>query len=125
MSVLHSFVTPGSPNLDAIAAGYELGVGRAVPTAAAVLGFVAVVAGGVARSRRTGQAWLVLALTLGPASVAVGVLHGANAAGGPGTGNGVVGAVFAVVLGAVGTVLAASALVRFRRTARSGERSTS
>jgi hypothetical protein len=72
------------------AAGYVIGVGRTVPTAAALLALVGVVVGG---------------------------LHGANAAGGLGTGNGLAGAVIAVVLGLIGVVLGWLALAAARRTA--------
>jgi hypothetical protein len=50
--------------------------------------------------------------------VVVGGVHGANAADGLGTGNGLAGAVVAVVLGLVGTGLGALALRRSRRVAR-------
>jgi hypothetical protein len=48
--------------------------------------------------------------------VVVGGLHAVNAAGGLGTGNGLAGAVVAVVLGLAGTVLGGWALVRSRRS---------
>ncbi|MEU5844323.1 DUF6223 family protein [Rhodococcus sp. NPDC047139] len=119
-----AFTVPGPA--DTTAAAYELGVGRAVPTTAAVLGFVAVVAGGLAltRSRRGARSWVGIALTLGQVSVIVGALHGANSAGGPGTGNGMVGAVLAVALGVAGTALAVSAVVRSHRAVRFGDRPT-
>ncbi|WP_280268989.1 DUF6223 family protein [Nocardia wallacei] len=117
---MSALTVSAAPLLSAVAAGYELGVGRTVPTFAALLGLIGVIAGAiaVARSRRpgAGRAWLVTALVLGPVGVLVGGLHGANAAGGPGTGNGVVGALFAVVLGSIATVLGALALARSRRT---------
>ncbi|WP_227997290.1 DUF6223 family protein [Nocardia australiensis] len=120
MSVLDLFATPATTDVSVVAAGYELGVGRAVPTSAAMLGLISVIVGGLAlaRSRRTGtgRARIIVALVLGPISVIVGGIHGANAAGGPGTGNGVLGAVFAVVLGLVGTALGGLALARSRRT---------
>ena len=99
-----------------LAAGYELGVGRTVPTAAALLGLISVVIGALALSRRTWRAGIIVALVLGPISVLVGGIHGANAAGGFGTGNGLAGAIFAVVLGLAGTVLGGLALARSRRT---------
>lgn len=107
-----------------IAAGYELGVGRTVPTTAALLALVGVVAGAVAlrRSRRSGPppglSWIVVALATGAIGMLVGGMHGANAAGGPNTGNGAVGAVFAVVLGVVAVVLGGLTLARYRRTER-------
>ncbi|WP_369253188.1 DUF6223 family protein [Geodermatophilus amargosae] len=112
MSVLHLLTTPSS-----VAAGYELGTGRSVPTAAAVVGLVSVVVGGLALARSARTAALV-ALVAGPAGAVVGGLHAVNAAGGLGTGNGLAGAVVAVALGLAGTVLGASALVRSRRSGR-------
>lgn len=124
MPVLHLLAAPAANHVSVVAAGYELGVGRTVPTTAAVLGLVSAVVGGLAlvRSRRTGagRARTTVALVLGPVSVLVGGVHGANSAGGLGTGNGLAGAVFAVVLGLVGTVLGALALARTRRADRSG-----
>ncbi len=113
-----------APATTLVAAGYELGVGRTVPTTAAVLALAGVVAGTVAlrRSRRSGPRpgfpWIVVSLVTGAIGVIVGGMHGANAAGGPNTGNGVVGALFAVVLGAVAVVLGGLSLVRYRRTDR-------
>ncbi|GAA5136756.1 DUF6223 family protein [Pseudonocardia adelaidensis] len=100
-------------------AAYELGVGRTVPTAAAVAGLISVVLAGVAlrRGHRTGA---VVATALGLVGVVVGGLHGANAAGGLGTGNGLAGAVAAVALGLIGTLLGGLAVVRSRRPHRAG-----
>jgi hypothetical protein len=56
-----------------------------------------------------------LALALGLVGVVAGGLHGANAAGGLGTGNGLAGAVIAVALGLVGAALGGLALARYRR----------
>lgn len=114
MSVLHLLTAPSS-----LAAGYELGNGRAVPSAAAVVGLVAVVAGGLALAR-AGRTAALLAVVAGPAAALVGGVHALNAAGGLGTGNGLAGAVVAVVLGLAGTVLGATALARSRRSAGVG-----
>ena len=59
-----------------------------------------------------------MALVLGLISVVVGGLHGANAAGGLGTGNGLAGAVAAVGLGLIGMVIGGLALARSRRHAQ-------
>ncbi|MFD3811068.1 DUF6223 family protein [Rhodococcus sp. NPDC058639] len=124
MSVFEVSVAPLPDPTSIVAAGYELGVGRAVPTTAAVLALVGVVAGAVAlrRSRRSGTppslSWIVVALATGAIGVIVGGMHGANAAGGPDTGNGVVGALFAVVLGVVAVVLGGLSLARYRRAER-------
>lgn len=112
MSTLYLLAAP-------MAAGYELGVGRAVPTTAAVVGLATVVLAGVALRRRNGRLAGV-SLVLGLVGVVVGGLHGANAAGGLGTGNGLAGAVAAVALGLVGTLLGALALARSRRSLHAG-----
>jgi Family of unknown function (DUF6223) len=118
MSVHFLLAAPASAHV--WAAGYELGVGRTVPTTAAVLGLISVVVGGLAlsRSRRTGtwRAGIIVGLVLGSISVLVGGVHGANSAGGLGTGNGLAGAIFAVVLGLIGMILSGLALARSRRT---------
>jgi uncharacterized protein DUF6223 len=103
--------------------GYVLGTGRTVPSTAAVLGLIGVVAGGLAlaRSVRRGgdhRAGGVAALVLGLVGLVVGAVHAANAAGGPGTGNGLVGAVAAVALGLVAAVLGGLVLARSRRGER-------
>lgn len=119
MSVLQVLAESATTHISTAAAGYELGVGRTVPTTAAVLGLISVVVGGLAlaRARRTGngRAPTIVALVLGPISVIIGGIHGANSAGGLGTGNGLAGAVFAVVLGLIGMVLGGLALARSRR----------
>lgn len=96
------------------AAGYELGVGRTVPTAAAVVALAAVIVGGLALARPAARARPVAALVLGLIAAVVGGLHATNAAGGLGTGNGLAGAVVAVVVGLVGVVLGGLALTRSR-----------
>lgn len=103
--------------LAAIAAEYEVGTGRTVPTVAAALGLAGAILGGLALSRpsrRTGRS--LAALAVGTVALVVGGVHAANAAGGLGTGNGLAGAVVAVVLGALAVVLGGLALVRSRRT---------
>ena len=103
------------------AGGYVLGVGRTVPTSAAVLALAGVVVGGWALARPgVRRAVPVTALVLGLIGAVVGGVHGANAAGGLGTGNGLAGAVIAVALGLVGVVLAGLALARSRRIHRRG-----
>lgn len=108
MDVLHLF-----------AAGYQVGSGRLVPSAAALVGLTSVAIGWLAaRSDRPGSGRAaLLALVAGLISVVVGGLHAANAAGGLGTGNGLAGAVLAVGLGLIGMVIGGIALARFRRRA--------
>jgi hypothetical protein len=126
MSVYLFSAAPAAARIFAAGAGYELGVGRTVPTVAAVLGLISVIAGGLAmaRSRRssTGRAGIIVATALGLISVIVGGVHGANSAGGLGTGNGLAGAIFAVALGLIGMGLGALALARSRRAGSAGER---
>ena len=94
--------------------------GRVGPTAVAVLALVGVVLGALALRRRAGRPAAITALVLGLLGVALGTVFAVTADGGPGTGNGVVGAVVAVVLGALALVLGGLALTRSRRTASPG-----
>ncbi|MEV0132092.1 DUF6223 family protein [Dactylosporangium sp. NPDC050688] len=115
MSVLHLLAAR-----DVLAAGYEIGTGRLVPTSAAAVGLAGVVLGvlAVTRAARPSAARrAVVALAAGLVSATVGGVHWANVAGGLGTGNGLAGAVMAVALGAVAVVAAGLALVRTRRAA--------
>ena len=102
-----------------------IGAGRLVPTAAAAVGLMSVIVGGLtlARSaRRNGsrprRIGAVVALVTGVISVMIGGLHAANSAGGFGTGNGLAGAIVALVLGLIGMSLGAPAVAR-PRAARS------
>ena len=104
--------------LNIVAAGLTLGTGRTIPTVAAIIGLVGVVFGGLALFR---SSWFRLG---GPASIGIGLisaivggLHTAYAAGGVGTGNGLAGAVVAVVLGLISVGLGALSYSRARRTA--------
>ena len=112
MSVLHSLA----------AGGYELGAGRLVPTVAAVVGLASLVIGALTLRRpgRTARTRAVVAQAAGVVSVVVGGLHAANAKGGFGTGNGLAGALVALVLGLAGMVLSGLALARTRRVNRPG-----
>ncbi|GAA4798704.1 hypothetical protein GCM10023200_39230 [Actinomycetospora chlora] len=96
---------------------YELGVGRTVPSVAAVLGLLGVVVGALALARRVARAGSIVALGLGVLAAVVGGLHAANAEGGLGTGNGLAGAVVAVALGLVAAALGVLALARTRTSA--------
>ena len=125
MSVHLLLAAPGVGQLSTTA-GYLVGTGRTVPTAAAVVGLVSAVLGGLAlvRSARrpdAGRVGPAVGLLLGLISVVVGGVHGWNAAGGLGTGNGLAGAVVAVVLGAAGMLLGGLGLARARRSARPDE----
>lgn len=120
MPALDVFAALSTTRLSVVAAGYEVGVGRTVPTIAAVLGLISVIAGGSAVSARghrvgTRRSRAVTALALGAVAAVVGAIHGADAAGGFGTGNGLAGAIAAVVLGLGGVVLGSLSLLRARR----------
>jgi hypothetical protein len=120
MSVLHLLAAPAAAHVSVAAGGYELGVGRTVPTVAALVGLISVIVGWLA-ARSAGRngnkrARAIVASVAGLISVVVGGLHGANAAGGLGTGNGVAGAIIAVALGLAGMVLGGLALARSRST---------
>ncbi|MEV4512342.1 DUF6223 family protein [Dactylosporangium sp. NPDC049525] len=118
MSVLHLLAAPSTSAT--LAAGYELGHGRFVPSAAAVIGLAGVVIGAMALARPghgATRARAIAALVAGLLSVAVGGVHGANAAGGLGTGNGLAGAIMAVALGLISMTVAGLALARSRRHA--------
>lgn len=58
------------------------------------------------------------AVGAGLAAIVLAVLHLATSDGGPGTGNGLVGAIVAVPLGLLALVLGRRALTRSRTTAR-------
>jgi len=105
----------------ASSAAGNIGSGRLLPSVAAVVGLAGVLIGrrALARSRHTEnskvKSWAVLALVLGLISLAIGILHAVNSAGGFGTGNGLAGAIVAMVLGLTGAVLGGLAMARFRR----------
>jgi hypothetical protein len=110
-NVITSLRALGSP---IAAVGDELGVGRTVPTAAAVVGLAAIIVGGLALARPVARSRPVAALVLGLAAALVGGLHAGSTASGLGTGNGLAGALVAVVLGLIGVVLGGLALTRSR-----------
>ena len=101
---------------------YGLTSGRLVATSAALLGLFGSVVGGVAlsRSRRGGtgtwRRWSVVAVAAGVIATAVGVPALAVADGGPGTGNGVVGAWAAIVLGPIAAAIGGVIMARARLT---------
>lgn len=104
--MLHDTLT-ASPNMAAITI---MGSGRLGPTVAALLGLAAAVisARALVRARRPVDRLSSdvhehrpTALLLGIATVLLGALFLAAADGGPGTGNGVVASIAAIVLGSV------------------------
>ena len=99
----------------AASGGYVLGAGRTVPSIVALLALAGVVVGVLARSGRGAERRRTLAGTsvvLSAIGLVVGGLHLAYSGGGPGTGNGWVGAFAAVVLGIIGLVLGGLAWAR-------------
>lgn len=101
---------------------YTLTTARFWATAAALLGLVGAVIGGLARARSVrplgngGKKRAIVALVAGLTALVGGALNLAVADGGPGTGNGVVGGALALLLGLTATVLGGLALSRSRRT---------
>ncbi|GHO99670.1 hypothetical protein KSF_097180 [Reticulibacter mediterranei] len=91
--------------------------------AAAVLGLIALVIGGLVLGRpasrfgpASGRLGVIVALVVGLIAAVNGGLVLALANGGPGTGNGVVGGAMALVLGLIALVIGGLALGRSRRT---------
>ena len=121
MSVLHLLAAPAAAHAPLAADGYDLGSGRLVPTLAAVVGLIGVLAAGwaFARSGRgsggNAAGTAMVALAAGTVSVAVAGLHLASADGGPGTGNGVVAGVLSLVFGLAALVMGGLAWARSRR----------
>jgi hypothetical protein len=96
---------------------YGLTSRRLWASAAGVLALVGVLLGGVALARAANRWRLgaIVGLVTGLFAVVNGGLLLAIANGGPGTGNGVVGAAGALVLGLIAMALGGLALTRFRR----------
>jgi len=98
---------------------------RVWATMVAVLALGSVVIGGLALARPTsrfavGRLGVIVALAAGLIAVVNGGLLLAIATGGPGSGNGVVGAAGALVLGLIGMALGGLALARSRRFRSTG-----
>jgi hypothetical protein len=103
-----------------------LGSGRLGPTASAIVGLVGAILGGFALARARGRdatgsdvttaerRAANAAIASGSTSLILGALFLATADGGPGTGNGVVGSIVAIVVGPVAVVLGAVARSRRR-----------
>lgn len=100
------------------ATNVEIGSGRFLPTAAAALGILGIVLGVTAlRSRAFNRrrARGIVASLLGLVSLLMGGLHAAYSAGSFGTGNGLAGALVAIVVGLAGISLGTLALARSPR----------
>jgi hypothetical protein len=97
---------------------------RIVASAAAVVGLIGAVIGGLALARSAGRIGAgngrrgaIVALVLGPIGLVIGGLVVATADGGLGTGNGLAGGVVAMIVGLIGIALGGVALARSRPTA--------
>jgi len=113
-----------------VASTFAMSSGRLGATAAALLGLVGTVIGGLAlaRSNRRTRATTdggapdvrgraTMALVLGVLSTILGVVYVATADGGLGTGNGLGGAIVAVALGLIAIALGGLARTRRRQVA--------
>ncbi|MFE7379109.1 DUF6223 family protein [Streptomyces zhihengii] len=106
--------------LIAAAEGGIIGDGRTGANLALGVGLLGLVIGWLAVARtggRTGSARTGgrSAIAVGAVGTGLAVLHLVTSSGGPGTGNGLVGAIVAVPLGLGGVFLGRRALTRFRR----------
>ena len=103
---------------------YTLTPERIAASAAAVVGLIGAVIGGLALARSAGRIGAgngrrgaIVALVMGPIGLVIGGLVVATADGGLGTGNGLGGGIVAMMVGLIGMALGGLALARSRRTA--------
>jgi Family of unknown function (DUF6223) len=122
--LVHAVLVAAHVSEPAAATIYGATPRRLWAAAAAGLGLVGVVIGGLALRRSAGRIGAgngrleaIVALAAGLVALVNGGLNLAMATGGPGTGNGVVGGAAALVLGLIGMALGVVALARSRRTA--------
>jgi Kef-type K+ transport system membrane component KefB len=99
---------------------YTLTGDRIVATAAALIALAGVIVGALARRRGrtgtgTGRRESIVAVAAGFVGMVAGAWVVATADGGPGTGNGIVGAWIAMALGVAALALGGLALTRTRR----------
>lgn len=102
------------------AVGYGMTSARLEASITALVGLGGLVTGGLALRvtgrNRFGRRTPIVALLAGLISMVLGVVLSVTAKGGPGTGNGIVGAWLAVVFGLISMVLGGLALARSGRT---------
>ena len=103
---------------------YTITPERIAAAAAAMVGLIGAVIGGLALARSGGRIGTgnvrrgaVVALVMGPIGLVIGGLVVATADGGLGTGNGIAGGIVAMMVGLIGMALGGLALARSRRTA--------
>jgi hypothetical protein len=122
--LVHTVLVAAHVSEPAASTVYGLTLRRLWATAAALLGLVGVIIGGLALARpvsrfgtASGPLGATVALVVGLIAAVNGGLNLAVATGGPGTGNGVVGAAAAFVLGLIAVATGGLALARSRPTA--------
>ena len=116
--LVHTVLVAAHVSEPAAATVYGLTLRRLWATTIAVLALASVIIGGLAVARSAtapGRLRAIVALVSGIIAVVNGALLLALANGGPGSGNGVVGAAGALVLGLIGMVMGGLALVRSRQ----------
>ncbi|MEU4649216.1 DUF6223 family protein [Nocardia fluminea] len=106
---------PATAATTTLADSYGMTTDRLVATSAAFLGLAAVIVGGWAVSRAASPARSFVAVGAGAVAAIVGVIGFATADGGPGTGNGIIGAAIAIVLGVAAVALGTRAHRRAHR----------
>ncbi|PKV76622.1 DUF6223 family protein [Nocardia fluminea] len=106
---------PATAATTTLADSYGMTTDRLVATSAAFLGLAAVIVGCWAVSRAGSPARSFVAIGAGAVAAIVGAIGFATADGGPGTGNGIVGAAIAIVLGLAAVALGTRAHLRAHR----------
>jgi hypothetical protein len=113
----HASVQPAAASV------YTMTPERIAASAAAVVGLIGAVIGGLALARSSGRIGngngrrgAIVALVLGPIGLVIGGLVVGTADGGLGTGNGLGGGVVAMTVGLIGMALGGLALARSRHT---------
>ena len=103
---------------------YTITPERIAASAAAAVGLIGAVIGGLALARSPGRSGTgngrrgaIAALVMGPIGLVIGGLVVATADGGLGTGNGLAWGIVAMMVGLIGMALGGLALVRSRRPA--------
>jgi uncharacterized membrane protein len=122
VGLVHAVLVTAQVSKPATTTIYGLTTRRIWATTAAMLALISVIIG-VRTFRQTTvritpsktKIWVFVAILLGLIALVNAVLNLAIAKGGPGSGNGVVGAAAALVLGLIGMVLGLLAFARYRR----------
>ncbi|MEV6276738.1 DUF6223 family protein [Nocardia sp. NPDC051832] len=112
-----ALAAPAAAQVTLVAAPSGMTSGRLGPTLTALVALTAVAVGVLALRSPTYRT-AVTALASGLISAIVGTLFARTAEGGPGTGNGIVGAWAAIALGLIAMILGATAIRSHRRGVR-------